>query len=116
MHAALSDAPHRACASLAQLVSPLARLLPKAMLVGQQLTPAARAAILSAYPPSMRLRTTTPENLVLMLCSTLGETLYRLISALGHKRCKAGSRAELAARRAPLVDGTVSLARYLSTW
>lgn len=99
-----------------QLVGPLARLLPKAMLLGQRFTPAARADVISAYPPCMTLRTTTPENLLHMLCAHLAETLYRLIGALGHKRCKAGSAADLAVRRAQLVDGAVSLARFMRTW
>lgn len=99
-----------------QLMGPLARLLAKAMRVRLRLTSAARAAIISAYPPWMPLRTTTPDNLMHLLCGTLGEALYRLIGALGHKRCKAGSQAELAARRPQLVDAAVSLARYLATW
>lgn len=100
-----------------QLLGPMARLVPKAMLLARRLTPAVRQAMLDSYPSCMPLTTTTSDNMMILFCTTLEETFFRIVYMIGHsKQCRAGSPAALAACRPQLVEASVAVARYVSTW
>lgn len=95
----------------------MARLIPKAMQLGELLTPAVRERIISNYPKCMPLRTTTAGNLLVIFCASLEDRFFKLFHMVGHsKPCRARSPETLAACRLHLVEATVSFARYIKTW
>lgn len=104
-----------------QLIGPLLRLSAKARRLSLQLSAAARARIIAAYPPYMRLLSTRPETLFVMLCNTLEETWHRMVRSLGQPAA-AGSAArpqpaiDPAACRSQLMEAAISLARYMRMW